>query len=228
MKAFLHRFLTSALDGDEWSLSCLQYPWKEGWRGPKDSLKYSWMEHYLVLPGIEPRLLVRPARNPVVISTDISCIIGRAVAQAVSHWLPIAATRVRARVWSCGICGGQSGAGAGFFRVLRFPLPNFISPSAPQSPSSIMWGWYNRPVVAAVPSWLSLTPLRIILHYAICGENTTKLATRCNFHKDPTSLISDCTPPNSPQNRSPVLTWTYVLLILKPIINSEWVSYTDF
>jgi hypothetical protein len=33
-----------------------------------------------------------------------------------------------------GICGGQSGAGAGFLRVLRFPLPIFIPPIAPQSP----------------------------------------------------------------------------------------------
>jgi hypothetical protein len=41
-------------------------------------------------------------------------ILGRAVAQAVSRWFPTAAARVRARVWSCGICGGQSGAGAGF------------------------------------------------------------------------------------------------------------------
>jgi hypothetical protein len=39
---------------------------------------------------------------------------GRATAQAVSRWLPKAAARVRARVWSSGICGGQSGAGAGF------------------------------------------------------------------------------------------------------------------
>jgi hypothetical protein len=66
------------------------------------------------------------------------------------------------RVWSCGICGGQSGSGAGFLRVLRFPLPICIPPTAPQSPSSIIWGWYNRKVVAAVPSGLSLTPLRII------------------------------------------------------------------
>jgi hypothetical protein len=58
---------------------------------------------------------------------------------------------VRARVWSCGICGGQSGAGAGFLRVLRFPLPIVISPIAPQSSSSIIWGLYNRPEVAAVP-----------------------------------------------------------------------------
>jgi hypothetical protein len=84
---------------------------------------------------------------------------GRAIAQAVSRWLSTAAARVRDRVWSCGICGGQSGAGAGFLRVLRFPLPIFIPLISPQSPSSIIWGWYNRPVVAAVPSGLSLTPL---------------------------------------------------------------------
>jgi hypothetical protein len=52
--------------------------------------------------------------------------------------------------------------GRHFFRVLQFPLPIFIPPIAPQSPSSIIWGWYNRPVVAAVPSGLSFTPLRII------------------------------------------------------------------
>jgi hypothetical protein len=75
---------------------------------------------------------------------------GRAIAQAVSRWLPIAAARVRSRVWSSGICGGQSGAGAGFLRVLRFPLPIFIPPIAPQSPSPIIWGWYNRSEVAAV------------------------------------------------------------------------------
>jgi hypothetical protein len=50
-----------------------------------------------------------------------------------------------------GICGGQSGAGAGFLRVLRFPLPIFIPPIAPQSSSSIIWGLCNRPEVAAVP-----------------------------------------------------------------------------
>jgi hypothetical protein len=63
---------------------------------------------------------------------------GRAIVQAVSRWLPIAAARVRSRVWSIGICGGQSGTGAGFLRVLRFPLPIFIPPIAPQSPSPII------------------------------------------------------------------------------------------
>jgi hypothetical protein len=77
-------------------------------------------------------------------------MIGRAIAQAVSRWLPTAATRVRYRVWLSGICGGQSGPGAGFLRVLQFPLPISIPPVAPQSPSPIIWGWYNRPEVAAV------------------------------------------------------------------------------
>jgi hypothetical protein len=84
----------------------------------------------------------------------------RAIAQAVSRWLPTAAARVRAWVRSCGISGGQSGAVGGSLRVLRFPLPIFIPPISPQSPSSIIWGWYNRPDVAAVPSGLSPTPLR--------------------------------------------------------------------
>jgi hypothetical protein len=41
---------------------------------------------------------------------------------AVRCWLPTAAARVRVRA-ACGVCGGQSGTGAGFLRVLRFPLP---------------------------------------------------------------------------------------------------------
>jgi hypothetical protein len=90
---------------------------------------------------------------------------GRAVAQAVSRSLPTAAARVRARLWLCGICGGQSGAGAGFLRVLRFPLPISITPITSQSPSSIIWGLYNRPEMVAVPSGLffvgwDLNPLR--------------------------------------------------------------------
>jgi hypothetical protein len=36
--------------------------------------------------------------------------VGSAIAQAVSRRLPT----VAAQGWSCGICGGQSGVGAGF------------------------------------------------------------------------------------------------------------------
>jgi hypothetical protein len=60
-------------------------------------------------------------------------VCGRAIAQAVSRWLSIAAARVQTRIWSSGFCGGQSGAGAGFLRVLRFPLPIFIPPNSPSS-----------------------------------------------------------------------------------------------
>jgi hypothetical protein len=94
-----------------------------------------------------------------------SSVIGRAIAQAVSHWLPTVATRVRAQVSSCGICGAQSGTGAGFLRVLRFPLSIIIPPTAPHS-SAIGRGWYNRPVVADVPSGLSLTPPQIGVHFS--------------------------------------------------------------
>jgi hypothetical protein len=45
----------------------------------------------------------------------------RVIAQTVSRQLPTAAARVRARVRSCMICGGEGGPGAGFLRVLRFP-----------------------------------------------------------------------------------------------------------
>jgi hypothetical protein len=64
--------------------------------------------------------------------------LGCAIAQAVGRWLPNGAARVRVRVWLCGIYGGLSGAGVGFLRVLRFPLPISIPPIAPQSPSCII------------------------------------------------------------------------------------------
>jgi hypothetical protein len=71
---------------------------------------------------------------------------GRGIAQAVSRRLPTAAVRVRAHVKSCGICGEQSGTEAGFLRVLRFPLPIFIPPIASHSSSSIIRGWYHKPI----------------------------------------------------------------------------------
>jgi hypothetical protein len=67
--------------------------------------------------------------------------------------LPTAAARVRAQVRSCGIYGGRSGTGADFLRVLRFPLPIVIPPTAPHSSSSIIRGWYNRPISGRRTKW---------------------------------------------------------------------------
>jgi hypothetical protein len=66
---------------------------------------------------------------------QILSVPGRAIAQTVSRWIPTAAARVRPRVRSSGICGGQSVAGAGFLRVFRFPLPIFIPRNSPSSQS---------------------------------------------------------------------------------------------
>jgi hypothetical protein len=68
----------------------------------------------------------------------------KALNKANSRWFPTAEARVRAQVRSCGICGGQSGTGKGFLRVLRFPL-QIVQPTAPRSSLSIIRGLYNRP-----------------------------------------------------------------------------------
>jgi NAD(P)H-hydrate repair Nnr-like enzyme with NAD(P)H-hydrate epimerase domain len=64
-------------------------------------------------------------------SLQLMYFYGRAVAQAVSRWLPAAAARVLVRA-AFVVCGGQSGTGAGFLLVLRFPLP-IIPPTFPSS-----------------------------------------------------------------------------------------------
>jgi hypothetical protein len=75
---------------------------------------------------------VPPRKTEVPGKTHVFHIVeGRAVAQAVRRWLPIAAAQVRVRA-ACGVCGEQSGTVAGFLRVLRVPLP-IIPPISPSS-----------------------------------------------------------------------------------------------
>jgi hypothetical protein len=87
---------------------------------------------------------------------ELALDLGLAIAQAVSRWLPTAAARVRSKFGSCGICGGKSDTGAGFLRVLRFPLP-FLIPTTPQSSSTIR-GWYNRPNIGRRTKWTQSHP----------------------------------------------------------------------
>jgi hypothetical protein len=87
---------------------------------------------------------------------------GRAIAQALSRRLPTAAARVRAKVRSRGICDGQSGSGAGFLRVLRFPLHIFTPLTAPHS-SSVIRSWYNKPLGDRSTKWTQSHPTYLLM-----------------------------------------------------------------
>jgi hypothetical protein len=62
-----------------------------------------------------PLLTVRMSKYVLGLGLD------RTIAQAVSRWLHTTAALVRSRVWSSGICGGQSGAGVGLLEYFGFP-----------------------------------------------------------------------------------------------------------
>jgi hypothetical protein len=51
-------------------------------------------------------------------------IIGRAIAQAVSSWIPTAAARVRARVWQVGFVVDKVASGQVFSEYFGFPYQN--------------------------------------------------------------------------------------------------------
>jgi hypothetical protein len=82
---------------------------------------------------------------------------GRAITQEVSHvtHLPPRRAGFEPKVRSCGICGEQTGIGAGLFGVLRFLIPL----TAAHSSSYIIRAAILSQIVAHVPSGLSLTPL---------------------------------------------------------------------
>jgi hypothetical protein len=90
------------------------------------------MLHAIFASFLTDTLLPQPALLAVLGEIRLTRISGRALAQTVSHWIPNAATRIRALVRSCGICCGQSGTGVGFLRVHCFPLPIHIPRIAPQ------------------------------------------------------------------------------------------------
>jgi hypothetical protein len=92
------------------------------------------------LPGVRSEIRTEHLKNRNLKYWLVSTFIGHAIAQTISRRLPTEAALVQAYVISCGICGGQSGIGAGFLRALRFPLTIFIPPTAPHSSSIIRGG----------------------------------------------------------------------------------------
>jgi hypothetical protein len=70
-----------------------------------------------------------------IIYKGFFCIILVSLNKAVLRQSSLSRKTKGKPTWSSGICGGQSGAGVGFLRVLEFPLPVFIPPNSPSSQS---------------------------------------------------------------------------------------------
>jgi hypothetical protein len=83
------------------------------------------------------------------------------LAQVVSSWLPTAAARVRVRVWSSGICGGQRALEVGFLRVPRFSpcQSSFHQIISSQSPGA---GFRTGPFASGVSHQKSYTSFRFV------------------------------------------------------------------
>jgi hypothetical protein len=99
-------------------------------------------------------------------------VVGCAIAQAVSRWIPTtAAARVQTRVWSSGICGGRSG---------RFSPSTSVSPANLHSTKFsiiiITQGRYNRSFSGRRAEWTQLG-----LHPPLCELKKTVVPQTCNF-----------------------------------------------
>jgi hypothetical protein len=90
---------------------------------------------------------------------QVTKAVGLAVAQAVSRRHPSVAARVPSQVRSCVICDGRSVTGAGVLRLLRFPLPIYIPPTASHL-SSIIRGRYKSPSSGRNSKWAQSHPTR--------------------------------------------------------------------
>jgi hypothetical protein len=75
------------------------------------------------------------------------------------------------RIMSCGICGGQSGTGAGFLQVLRFPSSVLIPPAALHSLPSChrLYIVYARVSAICIKAVFKLCEVYKTAYTRICG-----------------------------------------------------------
>jgi hypothetical protein len=79
-------------------------------------------------------------------------VLSRAVAHAVSRWLPTAAARVRVRAGMWGLWWTRLHWG-------RFSSSTSVSPANHSTDFSIIIitrGWYNRPIIGRIVEWTQL------------------------------------------------------------------------
>jgi hypothetical protein len=81
--------------------------------------------HFNVNPH-HPVLASLTHNGEVTLNGIMTCVAGRAMAQAVSRRSLTTEARVRSRVSPCEICDGQSGTGTGFSPSCQFSPVNFI------------------------------------------------------------------------------------------------------
>jgi hypothetical protein len=77
---------------------------------------------------------------------------GRAIAQAVSRRLSLLRPGFEPRSGRVGLLVDEVALGQVFFEYFGFLMPILIPPTAPHS-SSIVRGWYNRPVSDRRTKW---------------------------------------------------------------------------
>jgi hypothetical protein len=152
---------------------------------------------------------------------------GRAIAQAVSRWLPTAAARLQTRVWSSGICGGQ--------RWTKWCCGRF-SPSTSVSPANlhstnfsiiiITRGGYSRPLSGRCAEWTQLglhpptmvcRPLIGLLYqpWMIDDDECGAVGGMRIGRKKP-APVSLC-PPQIPHDRTWARTWATT-------VESQWLT----
>jgi hypothetical protein len=98
-------------------------------------MRYCWNTVLLILRATRLDFLMtkihhwlpKLKKSDDILVTKVRIREGRAIAQAVSGWLDTEADTVRARVWSCGICGGESGSGGKFSPSTSVSPANFHS-----------------------------------------------------------------------------------------------------